>query len=118
MAKGAATEQALGALHAKVADVFLKVLRRYEDRLDKIDTMDPAEFESEVLEELFSENAMPNPAMLSAVTKFLKDNDIGFDTQKMAELSDQERRLAERKERRGNIVNLTTLAEQGRVSHG
>jgi hypothetical protein len=114
MATGSAKEKQLGALHAKITDVFLKVLQRYEQRLDKIETIDPTEFESELLEELFSENAMPNPAMLSAVTKFLKDNSISFDTEKLTELSDQERRLEERRKNRGNIVSLTNL----QVSNG
>ncbi|MFN7881755.1 MAG: hypothetical protein ACK5PF_01880 [bacterium] len=113
MAKGAATEQVLGTLHAKIAEVFIKVLARYEQRLVAIDTIDPAEFDSEVLEQLFNEGAMPNPAMLSAVTKFLKDNNIGFDTKEIAELTDQERRLKERRANRGNIASLTTLKVVG-----
>lgn len=109
MATGAAKEKQLGALHAKITEVFLKVLARYEARLDKIDTLDADRIEDEMLKEIFDEGAMPNPAMLSAVTKFLKDNEISFDTEKLAELSDQERRLKERKEKRGNITTLTTL---------
>lgn len=109
MAKGAAKEKQLGALHAKITDVFIKVLSRYEERLDKIESIDPDEFENEMLEELFNENAMPNPAMLSAVTKFLKDNEISFDTEKLAQLSDQERRLKERRDKRGTVVSLSTL---------
>lgn len=116
MAKGAAKEQSLGKLHAKITDVFIKVLERYEARLIALDSIDPDEMEDEVLRELFEDGAMPNPAMLSAVTKFLKDNDIGFDTEKLAELSDQERRLKERREKRGNVVNLTSLAPQGVIN--
>jgi hypothetical protein len=116
MATGAAKEKQLGALHSTITAVFIKVMKRYEERLDKIETIDPSDFESEMLEELFSENAMPNPAMLSAVTKFLKDNEISFDNEKLAELSDQERRLAERREKRGNVVSLSTLAPE--ASHG
>ena len=116
MAKGAATEQTLGGMHNLVATVFIKVLKRYEARLDAIENIDPTAFQNELLEELFNENALPNPAMLSAMTKFLKDNDIGLDTQQLAELSDQERRLSERRARRGNVVSLTSLDPQ--VQHG
>lgn len=112
MAKGAAKEQSLGRLHSKITEVFIKVLDRYEARLDVIGEIAVEEIEDEVLRELMEDGAMPNPAMLSAITKFLKDNDIGFDTEKITELSDQERRLKERREKRGNVVSLTTLSPQ------
>lgn len=110
MAKGAAKEMQLGKLHQKITEVFIKVLERYEARLDVIDTIDRDEIENEVLEELLNDAAMPNPAMLSAVTKFLKDNDIGFDTEQLDQLSDTERRLQERKEKRGNVVSLQNVS--------
>lgn len=109
MAKGSATEKALGALHAKITEVFQKVLARYEARLDVLEAVKAGEFEAEMLGELMDDAAIPNPAMLSAITKFLKDNEISFDTEQITELSDQERRLAERREKRSNLVNLTTL---------
>lgn len=106
MAKNAATEAALGSLHDKVAVVFRKVLERYEARLDAIDSID---VESEMLQELFDEGAMPSPAMLSAVTKFLKDNEIAFATEQIDQLTAQQRRLEENKKKRGNVVDLSTL---------
>ena len=109
MAKGSANEKALGSLHAKITEVFQKVLARYETRLDMIDLINAGEIESEMLSELMDDAAIPNPAMLSAITKFLKDNDISFDTEQLEELSDQERRLAERRKGRANLVNLTSL---------
>jgi hypothetical protein len=112
MAQGAAKEQQLGKLHAKITEVFLKVLDTYHKRLDVVDGIDPDEIEDQMIAELLSEGAMPNPAMLSAITKFLKDNDIGFDTEKLAELSDQERRLKERREKRGTLVSLADLKPQ------
>ncbi|SEN67655.1 hypothetical protein SAMN05216227_102037 [Pseudorhodobacter antarcticus] len=111
MAKGAATEQRLGILHAKVADVFSKVLQRYEDRLDALDAIPSmADVSEEVLTELMTDAAMPNPAMLAAITKFLKDNTISFDSEQLAELSSQERRLQERKANRPAMATLTKLA--------
>lgn len=111
MARGSANEKALGSLHAKITAVFQKVLARYEARLDVLDTASEGklELESEMLEELMADAAIPNPAMLSAITKFLKDNDISFDTEQLTALSDQERRLAERRDKRSNLGNLTQL---------
>lgn len=106
MAKGAANEAALGALHAKLATVFSTVLDRYMARMKAVDTIDQVDFESEVLEELFAENYEPNPAMLGAVAKFLKDNEVRFDTEELSKLSETERRLQERREQRKNVVAL------------
>ena len=113
MAKGAATEGKLGSLHNKITEVFIKVLERYEARLDVLDTLTADEIEDEMLRELMEDGALPNPAMLSAITKFLKDNEISFETEKLDELSDVERRLAERREKRGNITSLSTLRAVG-----
>jgi len=110
MAKGSATEQALGDLHAKVAVVFEKVLATYEKRLDAADNVDTENMEEDMLALLMSDNIMPNPAMLAAVTKFLKDNSIAFDTEEIEKLSATEERLAARKAKRTNLVNLTNLS--------
>lgn len=99
-----------------VTKVFLRVLEKYHKQLDFIDGLDADDLENEMIAELLADGAMPNPAMLSAITKFLKDNDIGFDTEKLAELSDQERRLKERREKRGNIVSLTDLHPQAEAN--
>lgn len=113
MSKGAATENNLGSLHSKITDVFQKILERYEARLDCIEMVTPEQIEDEMIREIFEDGALPNPAMLSAITKFLKDNEISFDSEQLNELSDTERRLQERRERRGNITSLTTLKAVG-----
>lgn len=113
MAAGAAKEQQLGRLHAKITEVFMRVLETYHKRLDVAEGIDPNDVENEMLAELLADGIMPNPAMLSAITKFLKDNDIGFETEKLSELSDQERRLAERREKRKDFASLTTLKVVG-----
>lgn len=117
MAKGAAKQETLGKLHNKLTEVFIKVLSRYEDRLDAIEKINRGEIDlgEEMLTELFDEGAMPNPAMLSAVSKFLKDNEISFDTEQMQELGSLERRLKEQREKRGNVVSLNNLS---RVADG
>ncbi len=110
MAKGSATEQVMGNLHAKIARVFEKVLATYEKRLDVADNLDTSEMEEDMLALLMGDNIMPNPAMLAAVTKFLKDNDIAFDTEEIEKLSATEERLNARKAKRTNLASLTKLA--------
>lgn len=114
MAKGAATENALGALHAQVSEVFRKVLLRYEANLAALDTLTRDEEgniapDSELLANVLAELGEPNPAMLAAITKFLKDNSIAFDSGEIADLSDQERRLEERRKKRVGMASLATL---------
>lgn len=115
MSRGAATEAALGALHTKIAAVFTKVLERYETRMDALDIAASGELTAdslteEVLADLLNDGVLPNPAMLSAITKFLKDNEINFDSQQIEELSSQERRLADRLRSRPKLVDLSKLS--------
>jgi len=101
MAKNAATEAVLGDLHAKVAGVFKRVCDLYIDQMDREPLTNA---EGDPLPE-----TEPNPAMLGAMTKFLKDNSIAFDTEEIAALSDTEQRLAQRRKQRANLIDLTTL---------
>jgi hypothetical protein len=86
MAKGASTEQSLGNLHNKVTELFVKVLDEYE-----------------------STPELANPAMLGAITKFLKDNSISLESETLDELSEMEERLAAKKRNRPNLKSVTTL---------
>jgi len=106
MAKGAATEQVMGDLHEKVATVFLRILKKYEGRMDAADAA--REAEDELANTLLTEDV--NPAMMSAITKFLKDNSIEFDTEEIQKLTDTEQRLNARRQKRGNLVQLGQLA--------
>ena len=110
MANKAATELALGNLHAQVALVFDKVLKTYEKRLDILENIKTDELTEEALNLLMSESNMPSPAMLSAITKFLKDNEISFDTKEIEHLSATQERLNARKAKRGKLADLTTLS--------
>jgi hypothetical protein len=113
MAKGAANEKALGQLHSKLAGVFQKVLETYEKRMDALDQIDMEDVEDEMLKELFAEDAMPNPAMLNAVSAFLKQNEIRFDDEQVDKISALQQSLNDRKKIRGNVVELTRLAAVG-----
>lgn len=106
MAKGAATEKALGALHAKLAAVFLKVLEKYEANLD-------AEVTGEnIADDMIAavmEDVMPNPAMLNAVAAFLKNNEIRFDDGQIEKISALKQSLEERRKSRANVVELKNV---------
>jgi len=103
MAKGAANEQVMGDLHQKVAQVFLRILNDYEKASEVATAVD------EATEELLL-GSEPNPAMMGAITKFLKDNSIAFDTEEIQQLTDTQQRLNARRVRRGNLVSLGNLA--------
>lgn len=109
MAKGAATENTLGKLHDKLALVFSKVLEKHLTAMDAMSEIDVSEVEDEVLMELLDKGWEPNPAMLSAISKFLKDNAIMYDTEQLEELSSLERRLADKRKNRENVVSLENL---------
>lgn len=109
MAKGAANEKDLGALHSKLARVFTSVLDRYERRMD-LSNIDTSNLEDELIEKLLEADLDPSPAMLGAVSKFLKDNEILLDSEEVNELSDMERRLANKRKNRSNVVSLDKLA--------
>jgi len=110
MAKNSANEAALGTLHAKVAQVFQQVLETYEARLAVVNTLEQQEEVSEaMLKAIINADLDPNPAMMGAITKFLKDNSIAFDTEEVDTLSDTELRLKQRRAQRAKLVNLTTL---------
>jgi hypothetical protein len=113
MAKGAATEKALGNLHAKLAAVFEKILLKYEQRLDAVDAVDPSDVEDEMLKELLDEGAMPNPAMLNAIASFLKNNEIRFDDEQVDRISALKQGLEERRAKRQNVTELSRLRVVG-----
>ena len=108
-----ASEKTLNKLHVAVARVFEKVLTAYEKRLDVIDGIVVEELTEEAIKLLMDADVMPNPAMMAAITKFLKDNQIAFDIEEIAALSATEERLAARKAKRGNLISLTSLAVAG-----
>lgn len=87
MAKGSANEGVLGDLHARLAQAFTKVLEDYE----------------------VNPEVEPNPAMLGAISKFLKDNSIAFDTEEIEVLSGTAQRLADRRKNRQGLTSLTDL---------
>lgn len=109
MAKGAATENRLGKLHDMLTSIFIKTLKQYEQKMGAMEALDLDELENDVLVALLEKGVEPNPAMLSAISKFLKDNEIMYDTEQLEQLSTLERRLADKKKARSNVVTLDGL---------
>jgi len=110
MPKNTATEQDLGGLHSKLAGILSKVLTGYEKKLDLATAvLDAADPEDELVDVLLQQNIEPSPAMLSAVAKFLKDNEITVSREELDALSAQEERLKNRKANRPNLKSITNL---------
>lgn len=113
----AAKKSELGAVHAALTNVFIRVLQRYIENLDILDSMTAKDINDELADEvtdaLMPDMLMPNPAMLSAVSKFLKDNEIRFDDESVSKLTQLEESLASKRKARGNVVSLTTLKAVG-----
>ncbi len=115
MARGAAKEGDLGKVHSLITEVFTKVLDKYLRDLDRVNTPPDAEDLSDELQAALSDAMAqePNPAMLSAITKFLKDNSVSFDDEAVKGLSGLEAALEARRQNRSNVVALTTLKAVG-----
>jgi hypothetical protein len=105
-------------LHERVADMFLKIIEKHNKMMDVMDGMvegnlDKDTVTDEVLNSFIEQGAMPSPAMMSAITKFLKDNEIMFEREKIEEVSAQQRALEERKRQRPNLDNLLAFPAVG-----
>jgi hypothetical protein len=116
MAKGAANEKALGELHTAITSIFKRILSGYETKLSMFEQMATdasSDLGEELVSELMAMSFEPSPAMLSAVTKFLKDNEVTYDSEQLDELGDLEKRLADKKRNRPNFNNVTELPLTG-----
>lgn len=105
----AASQSKMNTLHDRVADMFIRVLQRYHERLDVISVVDVENITDEVLTALLDDAALPSPSMMAAITKFLKDNEVLFEKDKIDQISDQQRALAEKRKNRPNLATLTVV---------
>ena len=111
MAKGSANERTLGSLHSTLTKVFTRTLERYLTRMDNEGVEPDADDLDDEMADAILVEFEPNPAMLSAISKFLKDNDVLLDTEELDQLSAQDQRLKEMRQRRGNkVVSIASLA--------
>lgn len=104
----AANKDELAGLHKLLTKVFVKVLKQYETGLDN-QTKATGDVSDDMVDELMDSGVTISPAMLSAVSKFLKDNEVTFDAEQLEELTALEERLNDKKQNRGNLVSLNTL---------
>ena len=102
-----ATEDALGALHGRVARVMDNALRQHEHAQDL--------YEATPTEQLQETGAVPpevNPALLSVITRFLDSNKITCAPADSAVMTSMEKRLEDKRVRRegrrtvGNVTHL------------
>jgi len=114
MAKSAATENELGGLHSQLTKIFSKVLNGYEAKLliaeGVLSDLDENSDAEDVVSALMAADVQLPPAMLSAVAKFLKDNEISVDSEELDKLSAQEERLRNRKAVRPDLKSITNLS--------
>jgi hypothetical protein len=103
MAKGTATESALGELHGKVAKVMTRALDQLEKQQD--------EWEQAQALDVVEPPPAVNPSLLSVMTKFLSDNKITCDPADSGAMSELEKKLAERRTKR-RVGNVTHIFEE------
>lgn len=118
MASNSANEQELGALHASTAKVLaqaLEVLDVAQRAYIKTGGLAQAEDEETGLAALYAPPPRLEPALMSAITKFLKDNSITAQPEQTEVVSELEQALAakrkKRKERIGNVLPFPGLDE-------
>lgn len=106
-----ATEKELSELHSKVARQLAKQLENSDTALMLLHDH-RAEMPEPVIEFL-EKCSVASPALLTIAAKFLKDNDITCLVEDSKEMSDLEKRLAAKKERKavGNVLTLLSEDE-------
>lgn len=92
----AAKEEALGVLHARVAQVMTGALDVFDHR------------QKEYLQGTHDDMEAPevNASLLSVITKFLADNKITCVPEESKEVSELAERLKNKRRRVGNVVHL------------
>lgn len=101
-----ATDKLLGELHGKLATSMLEALKASDQAKALLD-----EYADELpgaVTAFLSKHADANPALLTAVSKFLKDNSITCAIEDNDEMSELEQRLAKKRERKqvGNVIPM------------
>ncbi len=106
----AATENKLGELHDKVADVLISALDRNEAQQRALmrRAEEQAQDNNEDEEDVVVFIPEINPALLSVATKFLKDNDITCQPN-VGNRADELRKKLEKK--RKSVNNVTHLSD-------
>lgn len=100
-----ATDKTLGELHGRLAKAMLSALSSSEQASSLLQ-----EYSDELPEAVvvFLGNLSDaNPSLLTAVSKFLKDNSITCAIEDNNEMSELEKRLISKRKRIGNVIPIT-----------
>jgi hypothetical protein len=99
-----ATDKVLGELHGKLAKSMLAALAASETAARLLE--DHGEELPGAVQAFLVKTADSNPALLTAVAKFLKDNSITCAIEDNDEMSELEQRLQNKKKRVGNVIPI------------
>jgi len=103
----AASEKELSVLHKKVAQMLLHKLDGADQATYLLSVERDEPLPEDVIEYL-EKQMDASPALLTVITKFLKDNDITAVVEESKELTDLDKRLQSKQNRRavGNVLPL------------
>lgn len=101
-----ATETQLSILHARVAESMTNALEQSDIATSLIERYKDLGLPHDIMKFL-EDAATVNPSLLSAATKFLKDNNISCDASESSELSELEDRLKSKRQ----SVSTISVAE-------
>lgn len=100
-----ATDKQLGELHGKLAQSMLRALNAADDAQILLDNH--SDELPDAVVDFLEKQAGASPALLTAISKFLKDNDITCATEDSETMTDLEKRLQNKSRKRvGNVVTL------------
>ena len=108
--KNPATDKELGELHRKLATAMLDALDASDEARELLSECDEGDIPVPVWDFL-EKCAGNNPALLTAIAKFLKDNDITCAREDSKELSALEKRLQEKKLHSVSTLPVASEAE-------
>lgn len=116
MTKNAATSAVLGDLHKKVATIMIKTLDNFEVQAELAQAaMQAAKDDPDAILDI-PEVHEPSAALLGAITKFLKDNDVTCNDETDETRSKLEERLAaKRAARNGQHIKLADVLPEEAV---
>lgn len=104
-----ATDVELGELHALLARAMKDALQASTEAQDLLDAcIDGGEELPVAVEAYLSRAASANPALLTAISKFLKDNNITAAVEDNEDMSELQKRLKDkRKNSVGNVIPMS-----------
>lgn len=108
-----ASIRSVNALHDKLTQMFTRILDGYLEAGEKIEAHMQAQASEEAVSELLAVLEGPSPAMLAVIAKFLKDNDVTATPETVEGLTDQQKRLEERRKNRPSLTDLKKLPVEG-----